>query len=108
MNIETPTTASIVYAGQNVAFVFTLDIRDQAIDLIVTRSRSEENPSSNQRVYSSSLFQYLVDYCGFRGGAGAGRSSASSKADQAFLAIENLLAHPCLVNLLADRPDSLP
>jgi len=32
---ETPTTASVVYVGQNVAFTFTLDIRDQAIDLVV-------------------------------------------------------------------------
>ena len=36
---ETPTTASVVYVGQNVAFTFTFDVRDQAIDVVVTRCR---------------------------------------------------------------------
>lgn len=39
--VTTPTMASVVYLGKNVAFTFTLDIRDQAIDVVVTRIAME-------------------------------------------------------------------
>ena len=107
---ETPTTASVVYVGQNVAFTFTLDIRDQAIDLVVTRYRDEELVPTWDGGYSSSLFTHLLNRCGFRGRPipAASLSARAPKTKRVLSSLINLLAQPCAANLLADRADALP
>ena len=107
---ETPTTASVVYVGQNVAFTFTFDVRDQAIDVVVTRCRYGKLVANRDGGYSSSLFTHLLNHCGFRGRAtpAASISPAASKAKQMLSALVGLLAQPCSANLLADRVDALP
>lgn len=107
---ETPTTTSVVYVGQNVAFTFTLDIRDQAIDIVVTRCRYGKLVANWDGGYSSSLFTHLLSHCGFRGRPtpAASLSPAASKAKQTLSALVNLLGQPCSANLLADQVDALP
>jgi len=107
---ETPTTASVVYVGQNVAFTFTFDVRDQAIDVVVTRCRYGKLVANWDGGYSSSLFTHLLNHCGFRGRPtpAASLSPAASKAQQTLSALVNLLDQPCSANLLADRVDALP
>ena len=107
---ETPTTASVVYVGQNVAFTFTLDVRDQAIDLMVTRYRDGNLVATWDGGYSSSLFTHLMNRCGFRGRPipAASLPSTVSKTKRVLSALVNLLTQPCAANLLADRADALP
>jgi hypothetical protein len=107
---ETPTTASVVYVGQNIAFEFTFDLRDQAIDLVVTRYRDGKLSAFGDGGYSSSLFIHLLNRCGFRGRPtpGATLPPTASKAQRQLASLLNLLAQPCSANLLADRADALP
>jgi hypothetical protein len=107
---ETPTTASVVYVGANVAFTFTLDVRDQAIDLVVTRYRGGKLLATRDGGYSSSLFTHLLKHCGFRGRPTppASLPATASRAQRMIAASLNLLAHPASASLLADKPDALP
>lgn len=107
---ETPTTCSVVYLGKNVAFTFELDVRDQGIDLIVTRHRDEKLVATLDGGYSSSLFNYLLKYCGFRGRPTppASLPPTASNAQKMIAALVNLLSHPSSAPLLADQPDALP
>lgn len=107
---ETPTTASVVYVGQNVAFTFELDIRDRAIDLVVTRYRDGKLIATRDGGYSLSLFAHLLHRCGFRGSPipSASLPLTASKAKRQVSSLVNLLAQPCSANLLADRANSLP
>lgn len=106
---KTPTTASVVYVGQNVAFTFMLDIRDQAIDLVVTRYRDGKLVATWDGGYSSSLFTHLINRGGFRGRPipAASLHSTASKTKRVLSALMNLLSQPCAANLLADRADAL-
>jgi hypothetical protein len=106
----TPTTASVVYVGQNVAFTFTLDIRDQAIDLVVTRYRDGKLVETWDGGYSSSLFNHLLKHCGFRGRPVSSTSlpPTAPKSKRMISALMNLLAQPCSAKLLDDQPDALP
>lgn len=107
---ETPTTISVVYTGQNVAFTFNLDIRDQGIDLIVTRYRNGNLVPTWDGGYSSSLFMHLLNHCGFRGRPvpPATFSPLAPKSTRMLLALMNLLTYPCAASLLADQADALP
>jgi hypothetical protein len=107
---ETPTTTSVVYIGKNVAFTFTLDIRDQAIDLVVTRYRNGKLIETCDGGYSSSLFTHLLNRCGFRGRSvpAAALPATASRTKRMLSALVNLLAQPSSANLLADRVDALP
>jgi hypothetical protein len=110
LDSETPTTASVVYVGRNIAFTFTLDIRDQAIDLVVTRYCDGKLVPTWDGGYSSSLFTHLVNRCGFRGRPvpAASLPATASKTKRVLSALMNLLAQPCAATLLADRADALP
>lgn len=107
---ETSTEVSVVYVGKNIAFTFTLDIRDQGIDLIVTRYRNDELFPIWDGGYSSSLFTHLVKHCGFRGRPipGGSISPVASKTKRVLSSLVNLLTQPCASGLLADRADALP
>lgn len=104
------TLASVVYIGRNVAFTFTLDIRDQAVDLVVTRVRDGVLVPTWDGGYSSSLFAFLIKHHGFRGHrmSPTALPQGASKAKLAILPLVYLLAHPSSASLLADRPDALP
>jgi len=106
---ESPTTASVVYVGRNIAFTFTLDIRDQGIDLVVTQYCDGKLMANLDGGYSSSLSTHLLKHCGFRGRLipSASLPSTASKAKRMLSALMNLLAQPCSASLLEDRPDSL-
>lgn len=110
LDSETPTTASVVYVGRNIAFTFTFDIRDQAIDLVVTRYRDGKLVPTWDGGYSSSLFTHLLNRCGFRGRPvpAASLPATASKTKRVLSALMSLLAQPCAANLLADRADALP
>lgn len=110
LDSETPTTTSVVYAGKNIAFTFTLDIRDQAIDLVVTRYFDGKLVATWDGGYSSSLFTHLLNRCGFRGRPTPATPlpPTASNAKRTLSALANLLAQPCSANLLADRADALP
>lgn len=107
---ETSTTVSISYVGENVAFTFSLDVRDQAIDLLVTRVRDGKLVPTWDGGYSSSLFTHLVSGCGFRGRPVPADtlSPEASRAERILSALVSLLAEPCAQDLLADREDALP
>jgi hypothetical protein len=108
--VETPTTASVVYLGKNLAFTFTLDVRDMAIDLVVTRYRDGKLLATWDGGYSSSLFTHLLKHCGFRGRPTPPSSlpPTASKAQRMIAANMNLLSQPASAYLLADKPDALP
>lgn len=107
---EMPTTASVVYVGRNVAFTFTLDIRDQGVDLIVTRYHDGKLVPTWDGGYSSSVITHLLNRCGFRGRPipAASLSSTASKTKRVLSALVNLLTQPCAASLLADQADALP
>jgi hypothetical protein len=107
---ESPTTASVVYCGKNLAFTFTLDIRDQAIDLIVTRYRGGKLLANWDGGYSSSVFTHLLNHCGFRGRPTppAALPATSSRAQKMIASHLNLLVHPASAALLSDTMDALP
>jgi hypothetical protein len=107
---ESPTTACVVYLGRNLAFTFTFDVRDQAVDLIVTRHRGGKLVDNWDGGYSSSLFTHLLNHCGFRGRPTPPVSlpEGTSKMKRMIAAQVNLLSHPSSGILLADGPDALP
>jgi hypothetical protein len=109
LEIETPTTASVVYVGQHVALTFTFDVRDGAVDLVVSRYSNGRILARSENGYSNSLFSHLVEYCNFRGRSLPSRSlpDSASKTRRALSALVNLLAEPCATDILADRNHAL-
>jgi hypothetical protein len=106
---KTPVTATAVYTGKNIAFIFSLDIRDQAIDLEVAKCREGEllmNPDSGG--YLSSVFGHLVRR-GFRGRpvSAVPLPPAASWAERRCFALVGLLSLPCSARLIADGEDAL-
>lgn len=108
---DTQTTASVVYAGRNIAFIFTLDIRDRAVDLVVTKYRNGKLLTNWEGGYSSSLFEFLVYHCGYRGSLVSASNHSTTTASgikQKTVALTNLLSLPSAANLLKDHQDALP
>lgn len=106
----TPTTASVAYVGQHVGFEFILDIRDQAVELMVARCQNGQLALATSDGYRSSVFSHLLKHCGFRGRSvpPAPATAESSALQMKIRANLNLLAQPCATTLLEDRLDSLP
>ncbi|MCS7062769.1 MAG: hypothetical protein NZM04_01755 [Methylacidiphilales bacterium] len=106
----TPTTASVVYLGKNIAFTFTFDLRDQAIDLLVTRYRNGKLLAIWDGGYSSSLFTYLLKHCGYRGRPTPPSTlpQTATKLQRMIATSLSLLEHPAAARLLTDNPDVLP
>jgi hypothetical protein len=105
-------TASLVYAGEHVAFVFSLDFRDQCVDAEVVKVRNGKLFHNWDGGYSSNVFGHLVKHERYRGGANGANWEARSNASMGSLeeAIKgwlNLL-ETAGENLLRDSPDSLP
>ena len=62
-----PTTATLVYCGKNVAFEFSLDVRDQCIDAEVIKVKCGQLLRNSDGGYSSGIYNYLVEKEGYRG-----------------------------------------
>lgn len=112
MEENTPTMATVVYSGEYVAFVFSLDIRDQCIDAEVVKVRNKKMLRNLDGGYSSDIFTHLVRYEGYRGGPRGVNWSPSSNISENPLELSikgwlNLL-ETAGDKLLQDNIDSLP
>jgi len=68
LEYNSSTVCNLVYAGSHVAFVVSLDIRDQCIDdMVVKVCDGALCDEFVQGGYSSSLYEYLVQHKGYRG-----------------------------------------
>jgi len=63
-----PTMATLVYLGEYVAFVFSLDIRDQCIDAEVVMVKNKKMIPHWDGGYSSNIFTHLIKHERYRGG----------------------------------------
>ena len=61
------TVATLVYCGENVAFEFSLDVRDQCIDTEVIRVQGGQLLRNWEGGYSSEVYNHLVKVEGYRG-----------------------------------------
>ncbi|MDR4517691.1 MAG: hypothetical protein MRK00_09955 [Nitrosomonas sp.] len=61
------TMATLVYCGENVAFEFSLDVRDQCVDAEVIQVKDGRLLRNWDGGYSSDIYNYLVKYEGYRG-----------------------------------------
>lgn len=107
-----PTSASVVYLGRHVGFVFSLDVRDQCVDAQVVKVRDGQIKRNWEGGYSADLFSHLVKYAGYRGRASGSKGQARTAAQQATLeqlidAWAQLLVEAGQ-SLLSDQPQSLP
>ena len=107
---NTPTTATVVFVGNNVAFTFTFDIRDQAVDLTVVRLKNGKLLTTWDGGYSASLFAHLVKHCGLRSRPTATTLQIinGSQVQRMVAANMSLLMHAGAAKLLADEVDSIP
>jgi hypothetical protein len=71
-----PTFGTVVYLGNHVGFVFSLDVRDQCVDAEVVKVQDGQLTGNEQGGYSSDIFAHFVYHEGYRGGFG----SVSGKA----------------------------
>ena len=80
-----PTTATLVYCGKNVAFEFSLDVRDQCIDAEVIKVKYGRLLRNLDGGYSSGIYNHLVKKEGYRGSPTGTRAQLpeTSKLDQA-------------------------
>lgn len=80
-----PTTATLVYCGKNVAFEFSLDVRDQCIDAEVIKVKRGRLLRNSDGGYSSGIYNHLVKKEGYRGSPTGTHVNLpeSSKLDQA-------------------------
>lgn len=103
----TPTSSTIVYLGNNVGFIFSLDVRDQCIDGQVVRVRDGQIKRNWEGGYSSDIFTHLVNYAGYRGRPRGSNESHKSSLEQMTDGLAELLKHAGQP-LLTDQGDSLP
>ena len=64
---KSTTMATLVYCGNNVAFEFSLDVRDQCVDAEVIQVKDGRLLRNWDGGYSSDLYNHLVKYEGYRG-----------------------------------------
>lgn len=110
MESTTATVATMVFAGTNLALEFSLDLRDDDIDLEITRLKEGRLFPAEDGGYSASLFSHLVRHCGYRGSSSLpsdGRANPDS-IDRAVDGILGLLNHPSARLVLTDDVRALP
>ena len=61
------TMATLVYCGENVAFEFSLDVRDQCVDAEVIQVKDGQLLRNWDGGYSSDIHNHLVKHEGYRG-----------------------------------------
>lgn len=71
-----PVGVSVAYAGRHVGFLVSYDVRDQAVDVRVTRARAGRLAMTGEGGYSRNLLSHLVEYAGYRGGFGRRHAGA--------------------------------
>jgi hypothetical protein len=104
----TPTFGTVVYLGQNVGFVFSLDVRDQCIDGKVAKVHRGKLQRKWEGGYSDDIFGHLVEHLGYRGKpGGSGRLTDASSLVSMLAAWAELLMQAGHL-LLEDRSDALP
>ncbi len=106
------TGSTVVYLGKHLAFIFSLDIRDQRVDAQVTKVMDGEIKRNWEGGYSSGLFTHLAKYAGYRGkpadlGAGPTGETSHDALERMLDGWAELLMQAG-ESLLCDRPDSLP
>lgn len=112
LEVVSPTMATLVYLGEHVAFVFSLDVRDKCIDAEVIKVRNKKLFSNWDGGYSCNIFTHLVKHQGYRGnprGLNWHPESDASKdpLEQSIKGWLNLL-ETAGERLLQDNIDSLP
>jgi hypothetical protein len=64
----TPSTATLVYSGKHLAFVFSFDVRDQCVDAEVVKVIDGNLVEYSEGGYSADIYNHLVQHEGYRGG----------------------------------------
>ena len=105
---ETPTIRTLVYRGKNVAFEFSLDVRDQCIDAQVIKVENGMLRRNLDGGYSKDIYAHLVSVEGYRGSPTGiiNLSESNSKLDKAIAGWSSLL-QTAGSKLLADLPDAI-
>ncbi len=103
----TPTSGTVVYLGNNVGFIFSLDVRDQCVDGQVVRVRDGQIKRNWEGGYSSDIFTHLVNHAGYRGRPRGSSEAGKSSLEQMTDGLVELLKQAGQ-SLLSDRADSLP
>ena len=107
-----PTIGTMVYLGQHVGFVFSLDVRDQCVDAQVVKVQAGQLKRNWEGGYSSNIFNHLVKYVDFRGSPSGSQNLATDSTGQS--AVERMIDRWVELlkvsgqSLLKDRPESLP
>ena len=105
----TSTSGTVVYLGENVGFVFSLDVRDQCVDGQVVKVRDGQIKRNWEGGYSSDVFTHLVKHAGYRGRpAGSGERKAGESVLQRMIDGWADLLKQAGQSLLSDTSDSLP
>lgn len=103
----TSTMATLIYKGQNVAFEFSLDVRDQCVDAEVIEVAAGTLKRRWEGGYSDEVYNHLVEKEGYRGSPrGVAKTSGGTKLDRAIEGWSSLLK-TAGAKLLSDTPESL-
>lgn len=109
---SSPTGGTVVYLGEHVGFIFSLDLRDQVVGAQVVKVEEGRMKRIWEGGYSADLFMHLVKFAGYRGGfahtaePGAG-PGAKSELELMINGWAELLKKSGQT-LLNDQLDSLP
>lgn len=105
------TSATLVYRGKHLAFVFSFDVRDQCVDVEVAQVKSDKLLRNWEGGYSSNLFTHLVKRAGYRGSPDGSPNHTPQQHDNTRLsnAIDGWLGllQSAGAKLLRDMADSL-
>ncbi len=108
---DSPSGASVVYAGKHVGFVISYDVRDAQVDVRVARVRDGRLAGIGEAGHPRDLLGHLVEHAGYRGGGSRGKAAT---AEDEWGPLERMVgwwADLLRVHgaaLLADTPDALP
>ena len=106
---ETSSTfGTVVYLGQNVGFIFSLDVRDQCVDGEVAKVRGGKLQRNWEGGYSANIFSHLVKHSGYRGKPSGNCRVADAPSLVAMLAAWADLLMQAGQSLLEDRSNALP
>lgn len=105
---KTPTMGTLVYRGKNVAFEFSLDVRDQCVDAQVIKVENGTLRRNWNGGYSKDIYTHLVSAEGYRGSptGSLNAGESGSKLDKAIAGWSSLLKTGGS-KLLNDLPESL-
>lgn len=110
LEVTDATGATVVYLGTHLALSFSLEVRDEDVDLKVIRVEQGQLARAEDGGYSMSLFAHLVRHCGYRGHPylGGHGSQDADRIDRAVDGLIGLLTHPTAAPVLNDQANALP